>query len=166
MDGAHTAESMSVCSKWFAHKTISNEEHLKVLIFNTTGKRNSRQLLEILSQSNHFDLVCFVPNISTINDLGESLITADRVDIQSVHFKYDDQLERPRYHLELWHSLFLDLKVERSNALVCPTVLDCFYHLQDYAKGVIALDILVTGSLHLLGATILSLNQLSSGTPN
>ena len=64
LDGAHTPESVAACAEWFlsqmdtSHKSVlplrncyiqspfpSRQDTLRVLLFNTTGKRDTRTLL-------------------------------------------------------------------------------------------------------------------------
>lgn len=62
LDGAHTTESIQICTQWFIQQT-KNSPHKKALIFNTTGNRDSTKLLLELYKSN-FNIVIFVPNVA------------------------------------------------------------------------------------------------------
>jgi folylpolyglutamate synthase len=63
LDGAHTIDSMKICSEWFAKQVVNgNQEQLNVLVFNVTGDRDSELILQQL-HSIKFDLVCFSTNI-------------------------------------------------------------------------------------------------------
>lgn len=62
IDGAHTVESIKLCAEWFMQKT-DNSTAENILIFNTTGDRNSESFLSILEQC-RFSKVMFVPNLA------------------------------------------------------------------------------------------------------
>lgn len=64
LDGAHTLDSMQVCSDWFRSNTRNNE---KVLIFNVTGERQPNSLLELL-QNCRFSTAIFIPNVGDDHD--------------------------------------------------------------------------------------------------
>lgn len=63
LDGAHTVESIEICSKWF--QTCQRKSNPKILIFNATGDRDTRKLLTILAKHTDFDRVFFAPNIAS-----------------------------------------------------------------------------------------------------
>ena len=131
---------------------FSSSGHSKVLIFNTTGDRDSKKLLNILREQNHFEQVCFVPNISTTE-------SAQRSDNYSVHLS--QQLQKARMHNENWQSL-CQAAGQPGNSQVFESVLDSFKYLQRTLckeGGLQQLDVLITGSLHLIGATVLALNE-------
>lgn len=60
IDGAHTVDSMAIASEWFASCIESGS--LNVLLFNLTGDRDAKQILEEL-HAVPFDLVCFSTNL-------------------------------------------------------------------------------------------------------
>jgi folylpolyglutamate synthase len=71
LDGAHTMESLDVCTEWFkdvAMKNDSNNGVSRILIFNCTNGRDGPLLLGNLSRlqkaSNAFDHVVFTSNIT------------------------------------------------------------------------------------------------------
>lgn len=65
LDGAHTAESMDFCIKWYKEcvkKLEINKGNIyKILLFNCTGERKAETLLTPLINQ-QFDLVVFSPN--------------------------------------------------------------------------------------------------------
>lgn len=159
LDGAHTVESMEVCGKWFASVTESNSKP-KILIFNTTGNRDSRELLKILRNYIQFNMVCFVPNIASISG-------TQNEDTQSKLYTQVEQLKRVQMHSKNWEELCRESGEETNGGSggvkTYPCVLACFQNIhQIYADKTQDLDILVTGSIHLLGATILSLNEFGN----
>lgn len=70
LDGAHTTESMNICAKWYKDKTKLSKNK-KVLLYNSTGDRNSQDFFRYLVGI-QFDMVLFVPNISKNETSGES----------------------------------------------------------------------------------------------
>ncbi|XP_019895571.2 putative folylpolyglutamate synthase [Musca domestica] len=157
LDGAHTVESMQVCGNWFAQVS---RRRPKILIFNTTGDRDSKNLLRILRNYTHFDMVCFVPNIATS--------AQNTQDTKSVLHSHVEQLKRAQMHLRNWQELCEDIRRSPSEemeaktkqqAKTYTTVMSCFQSIREnYPQQ--QLDVLVTGSIHLIGAVILTLNEL------
>lgn len=71
LDGAHTMESLGVCTEWFkdvAMKKDNSNNVSRVLVFNCTNGRDGPLLLGNLSQlqlsSNAFDHVVFTANVT------------------------------------------------------------------------------------------------------
>ncbi|KAI8116805.1 hypothetical protein FF38_05668 [Lucilia cuprina] len=151
LDGAHTVESMQVCGQWFSQVTTDSTIP-KILLFNTTGDRDSEKLLTILRNFITFDLVCFVPNIA-------SLSKDKNQDNKSILYSYTEQLKRAQMHATNWEQMCLEDK-ENNTGKVFPTIVESFQHIRQIYNKSEELNILVTGSIHLIGATILSLNEL------
>lgn len=63
LDGAHTKDSMEICTKWFADQIKTSKNSINVLVFNLTGDRDSAAILSTL-HSMTFHYVCFATNIS------------------------------------------------------------------------------------------------------
>lgn len=143
---------MQVCGNWFQQVTAAQQQIPKILIFNTTGDRDSKKLLTILRSFASFDLVCFVPNISSAE-------SSNSHDTTSILHTQVEQLKRCQMHSSNWQQLCLE-NDENNTAQVFPSIMQSFQHIrQRYDKNQ-ELNILVTGSIHLIGATILSLNEL------
>ncbi|KAF8852836.1 FolC bifunctional protein [Acephala macrosclerotiorum] len=66
LDGAHTADSIVIASKWFYDEVVDKPEP-RVLIFNQQGHRESMELMEDLFNSTQgrlkFDHVIFCPSV-------------------------------------------------------------------------------------------------------
>lgn len=62
LDGAHTKESMEICTNWFQNQIEKTKDAIKVLVFNVTGDRDSAAILSSL-HSMKFHYVCFTTNI-------------------------------------------------------------------------------------------------------
>lgn len=60
LDGAHTEDSMQVCSDWFISKT-DQDNRKRVLIFNVIGQRDPGKLLRKLLKCD-FDIAIFTTN--------------------------------------------------------------------------------------------------------
>ncbi|KAF1799047.1 Mur ligase [Mucor lusitanicus] len=69
LDGAHTIESLQVCAEWFKNtiSKSSNDDHIRVLVFNCTHGRDSSHLLQVIANIQpqvQFDHVIFTTNIT------------------------------------------------------------------------------------------------------
>ncbi|XP_055846172.1 folylpolyglutamate synthase, mitochondrial [Episyrphus balteatus] len=149
LDGAHTPESMKICGDWFKSVTTESENIPKILIFNATGERDSKALLTILSQRAKFDFACFVPNVPfTLKAVG---------DIQSA-YGHQDQIQRAEMHARNWRYLTSNGISQQGESRLFETILEAFLFLKETFENR-NIEILVTGSIHLLGATILALEE-------
>ncbi|XP_071371741.1 folylpolyglutamate synthase, mitochondrial-like [Centroberyx affinis] len=67
LDGAHTTASMQACVRWFMQETLQGNQTrgpgVKILLFNTTGERDSAALLKLLVPC-QFDYAVFCPNVT------------------------------------------------------------------------------------------------------
>lgn len=156
LDGAHTVESMELCAKWF--QSCQRKENPKVLIFNATGDRDTHKLLEILGKSVNFDRVFFTPNTASMN--------STNVDSLNMNFPKDEQLKRCEQNCQLWHELQTrrngtsNGKIATAQALAAVgLVLEQIDN--NFAASHQDCDILVTGSLHLIGAALTALDMES-----
>lgn len=143
IDGAHTVESMINCISWF--QKSSRKTSRKILIFNISGNRNSLELLTLLKPLD-FDRAYFAPNcagIFSVEDL--NLINYELIDEQKI---------KCEKHCEFWGE----------DSVLKNNVAEVLFDIKRYALSQMATDnkveILVTGSLHLVGAlfTILDPN--------
>lgn len=65
IDGAHTADSLKLCVDWFNNQTKTSHRK-KVLIFNSTGDRDSHEMLKMIFDNvSSFDEAVFSPNIAS-----------------------------------------------------------------------------------------------------
>ena len=163
LDGAHTEESMVSCHQWFSQQAGSSHSSgfSKVLIFNTTGDREVRALLSPLA-SLELDLVVFCTNISR---------QSSSVDQQNFNTNYQIQLARCETHSEVWRELnstvpcltvpcydeaLLSLTAGRLEELQADSrpSLPLPLSIPTSVSRAETLQILVTGSLHLVGAVL------------
>ncbi|XP_071820478.1 folylpolyglutamate synthase, mitochondrial-like isoform X2 [Apostichopus japonicus] len=151
IDGAHTIRSIEACRRWFLDETFKERQNLgdnvaKILVFNSTGKRDSIALLKPLMECK-FDGVVFCPNVVSEHDGKNSPAAVP--------------------------SLFSDIPAQ---TVAVPSITDALQwaacakdpHLsspsREYstpAEAAIAADhiqVLVTGSIHLVGGVIKVLN--------
>ncbi|KAJ8985656.1 hypothetical protein NQ317_015152, partial [Molorchus minor] len=146
LDGAHTIESMEICLKWFKEKT-SNSNRNRVLIFNLTGERNPEVFFKQLSKAK-FDIVIFVPNVGSDKD------SADTVD----HIlPTDQQLRRCEAYSKKWSQMQSNGKTETIK------LFPSFSRAVNFIQNQGMCDILVTGSIHLIGAALSVLNPTLNG---
>ncbi|XP_054727706.1 folylpolyglutamate synthase, mitochondrial [Anastrepha obliqua] len=143
IDGAHTVESIRVCCDWFKRVT-EKSTNPRILIFNTTGERDSRRLLEVLYASNEFAIACFAPNISS---------GASNHNDNTTVYSITEQLKRARLHSSIWYQFCMESE-EADTSKTFGSILDCLQHLRAVYGTQQPVDVLVTGSLHLIGATM------------
>eukprot|EP00092_Neocalanus_flemingeri_P039637 GFUD01043167.1.p1 GENE.GFUD01043167.1~~GFUD01043167.1.p1 ORF type:complete len:537 (+),score=171.68 GFUD01043167.1:268-1878(+) len=171
LDGAHTEESMMACVEWFSKASMVDKmiKVYRVLVFNTTGDRDVRTLLEPLAEL-ELDLVIFCTNISR---------HTDSVDQQNFTTNDQMQLDRCQTHLTAWTRLQTDITVKHHQHLAVPgLVIPCindallwgsggrdivlppsYYNTPPHSAPSALqqsdlVQLLVTGSLHLVGGVI------------
>lgn len=137
LDGAHTIESIINCVSWF--KRVSQGSSDKFLIFNTSGNRNSLELLKLLKPLN-FDRVYFAPNyagVTSVEDLSNCLLI-------------EEQKKKCKKHCEWWGE----------SSVLKNSIVEVLYDIKRYRHVSSRMDncdkaeILVTGSLHMIGAVL------------
>ncbi|CAB3376731.1 Hypothetical predicted protein [Cloeon dipterum] len=146
MDGAHTTDSIKNCLSWF--KQASNRGSPKrVLLFNSTGERDPTNLLRPLYDSQLFSKVIFCPNIasSCTADQSNFMVTAEQ------------QLKRTAAHLAAWKAI--ENEPKSCSVHTFPYVSDALNFVKELS-AVEEMQVLVTGSLHLVGC-VLGLLDLS-----
>lgn len=122
----------------------------RVLIFNTTGERDSRRLLEVLYSTIDFDTVYFAPNIAS---------GASNHNDNTTVFGITEQLKRARLHASIWCQLCLESD-EKDTSKTFGSIHDCFQDVRIVYGLEQPVDVLVTGSLHLIGATMAAFKYL------
>lgn len=134
IDGAHTLESINNCATWFKN-SIQNESGNRYLIFNTTGYRNSELLMTKL-QKLKFLKAFFSPNISGIKNTREN---------NSQQITEEMEL-KCKNNCTFWgeNGIFVENVKRAINEILI------FENQQGETKP----KVLVTGSLHLVGALL------------
>ncbi|XP_066588218.1 folylpolyglutamate synthase, mitochondrial-like [Prorops nasuta] len=140
LDGAHTLESIEGCIAWFGNVPL-DRANKKYLIFNITGNRNSACFLSLFKLLN-FQRAYFVPNIAGVS-------TIDAI-TNSAHAS-DSDILKCKQHCVIWgnNAVFANNIVEILESLKEECVIETKQKPQ----------ILVTGSLHLVGAVLTVLDK-------
>jgi len=183
LDGAHTEESIQACRSWFslASKVAikkPTDKIFKVMMFNTSGDRDPRVLLQPFINSD-LDLVIFCTNMSGING------TADQQNFTTTE---KIQLSRCENHLHVWTKLQNsstptlrllngDTKLPPPVCVPCliipsisealnwitqgtdPSLAQSFQTISDHPlpqdlETADQVQVLITGSLHLVGGAL------------
>ncbi|XP_061406294.1 folylpolyglutamate synthase, mitochondrial isoform X1 [Lethenteron reissneri] len=182
LDGAHTVQSVEACVKWF-QKSVLEEEGttrdrvVRVLLFNMTGDRDSATILGLL-QACQFDCAVFCPNITNISpdssDQVNYTVTPERVMAQCAENQTAwDQLCRnsttPSRAAALWDPdrgdaaapvpRPLSLATSRNSAMPSSAVFPCISEAlrwigSEWEPELLRVQVLITGSLHLVGGAL------------
>ncbi|XP_055742442.1 folylpolyglutamate synthase, mitochondrial-like isoform X2 [Salvelinus fontinalis] len=102
LDGAHTTGSMQACVHWFSQEIQQEESSkkgpvIRVLLFNTTGERDSAAMLKLLEPC-QFDFAVFCPNIT-------ETITENNADQQNFNVSVENMLTHCLDNQISWQSL-------------------------------------------------------------
>jgi folylpolyglutamate synthase len=158
IDGGHTLESIEVAGRWFVDTvstpslSVADTTTTRVLIFNqqtrdasNLAKRLHSTLASALNDPHPFKNAIFCPNI-TYKDAGYK---ADLVSINTN--KHDiDSLKVQRELANTWDRIDPDSEVH-----VVGTIEEAIKRARELAESVDgAVDVMVTGSLHLVGGLI------------
>lgn len=140
IDGAHTMESMEYCVSWF-QKSTKGINGKKFLIFNATGDRDPEKLLNLLKPLN-FDKCLFTPNIAGIINI---------VDQENFTIGNVEQKKRCQKHLDIWQTngIIVD-NVNEAFQLIGKIIFQHEGNMKNQEKA----QVLITGSLHLVGAAL------------
>ncbi|XP_060527123.1 folylpolyglutamate synthase, mitochondrial [Cylas formicarius] len=145
LDGAHTTQSVEVCAQWFVSNVSKSNSNNRVLVFNVTGERKPDDLMKLLLKCG-FATALFIPNVGDDNDNDDNkdeILTVKR------------QLEKSEINRSIW--LGLD---GSADARAFPSFAKAIAHLNSQNKE---FDVLVTGSIHLIGAAMSLLDPTLGG---
>ncbi|XP_012287873.1 folylpolyglutamate synthase, mitochondrial-like [Orussus abietinus] len=151
LDGAHTIESIAICCLWFKNATCHTYGK-RFLIFNLTGDRDAVCLLRSLKTLN-FDRTYFVPNIAGSNST---------IDQENYSVPVEQQIIKCHKYCEIWGP----------NSIVMNNVSEALNHAKEESRlehnftPEYKTQVLVTGSLHLIGATLACLDPNLTMTTN
>uniref|UniRef100_A0A4W6G5P4 Folylpolyglutamate synthase n=1 Tax=Lates calcarifer TaxID=8187 RepID=A0A4W6G5P4_LATCA len=173
LDGAHTTASMQACVCWFRQEMLQREETqgpvLKILLFNTTGERDSAALLRLLVPC-HFDYALFCPNITEtpINNTGDSTVCVQHMLAHCRENQSSWQSLNPTETIHHHHHHLVTSSV--SHSLVFPCILSALQWISQGEQPALTpsgslgftdrlseaghISVLVTGSLHLVGGVL------------
>jgi len=165
---SHTEESLAACASWY-RALPAPENTFRILLFNTTGERDLKELLEQMALL-PLDQVAFCTNLS---------LGTDKKDQQNFTTTNTAQLERCQQHLEVWRAM------EQSSlapAVCIPCINDALLWLAGGRDPVLngtflgpdlpeslqeanLIQVLVTGSLHLVGGVLACLKPRGLDQP-
>ncbi|KAK0159708.1 hypothetical protein PV327_010795 [Microctonus hyperodae] len=139
LDGAHTIESIEGCIEWFINQT-NNSKRKRILMFNVMGNRDARIFLNVLKPLN-FHSAFFVPNVSGIGD---------NLDQDNKLHPATEQINGCEINCNYWDD----------NGIYAPSVNQALklinekYQLYNGINDDCKIELLITGSLHLVGAAL------------
>ncbi|KAH6609243.1 hypothetical protein Trco_002589 [Trichoderma cornu-damae] len=153
LDGAHTADSLRMSSKWFASE-ITGRTGPRVMIFNQQGRIEAIDFLQPIcnalkrsSDAPAFDHVVFCTNVTYSQTGYKRDFVNNTIDPAEI-----DKLTVQRSFAERWSSIDPKAKV-----VVLPTIEDALNHARGVAEGLAegeSVQAYVTGSLHLVGGAL------------
>lgn len=152
IDGAHTRKSMDNCIGWFQSKSIdSDDKIMRILMVNIIGDRDREDILYPLVTYQKFDYVLFAPN--TIEPIQLNQSDSD------LFAKMN--LENVQRNMDAWSNLKIDNVPSEQKVYKFDYVSQCLnfvdqLHSNNSGK---VIHVLVTGSLHFVGATLSALNR-------
>lgn len=152
IDGAHTADSLKVATKWFADECATRKGP-KVMIFNQQGREEAVDFLEGMIKTleaegqGSFEHVVFCSNVT---------YAATGYKRDFVNHQYDpaavEKLTAQRLFAQKWSSLDPSAKV-----LVLPTIEEAINYARDLGNNVgetQTVQAFITGSIHLVGGAL------------
>ncbi|KAL5209782.1 hypothetical protein ABZP36_005405 [Zizania latifolia] len=168
LDGAHSPESMDICVRWFSHVTKDDRRvpssmvqsqscgnSQKILLFNCMSVRDPLRLLPHLVDTStqngvHFDLALFVPNQSQYNKLGSN--SSAPAEPEKIDLSWQLSLQR------VWEKLLHgDKGMSDTNSSETSQVFESLPLAVEWLRTKArqnrstSFQVLVTGSLHLVG---------------
>ncbi|CAG9989852.1 unnamed protein product [Clonostachys byssicola] len=153
LDGAHTADSLTLASKWFANET-SGQVGPRVLVFNQLGRIEAIDFLNLIFAANKqengppFSHVIFCTNITHAQTGYKRDFVNNQYDTKEI-----ESLTVQRRFAERWSSLDPDVSV-----VVLPTIEQALAHVRELRVARPNRDekiqAFVTGSLHLVGGAL------------
>lgn len=149
LDGAHTSESLNACIAWF--KNVVPKDGKRVLVFNCSFDRNPEKLLGPLRDFS-FDFACFCPNQAYI-------VKAPHSDTANFMVPPNTDLENQKSIQRIWNQNDDNLS---TNSKIFPAMKETLDFLKTFkaesGQGQ-PISVLITGSLHLVGAALINLNH-------
>lgn len=154
LDGAHTEESVACCGTWWKNLIQSprsiNPSSKKALIFNCTSGRNGELLLKTLLnclkedpvKSFSFDKVIISSNTTYSNGLFKGDLTCVAT--------YPDEARRMKVQEEI-ASAWKSLTGQADDVIITQSIEGAVNQIRTIDEPV---DVLVTGSLHLVGGVL------------
>ncbi|TKR73054.1 hypothetical protein L596_020410 [Steinernema carpocapsae] len=147
LDGAHTPISLQCCVEWFlkererVNKLCSDKRPLRLLLFQCTADRNPETLLPLLKKCD-FDYALFTTTkLHSVLD--------KRSDNTNLNSSDEGQMKKIETNKKIWSGM----KGEDS-VMTFPCIEDALTKIDELSSENKKIEILVTGSLHLVGGVI------------
>ena len=161
LDGAHTADSCKACANWMEGIFQSEDSDAastkpsphRTLVFNCSGGRDSRPLLEPLADlcvAHQIELALFTPNFRS-----KTVASAD-----NTNYTMDsaEQLEESKRCQTMWLALLKERRLEGTCRTAAYGCLDeCMERVESLPSETSPPEpqtVLITGSLHLVGGVL------------
>ncbi|KJH51814.1 protein FolC [Dictyocaulus viviparus] len=139
LDGAHTPKSIEMCSNWYGDVLENDSTRKRVLMFQCTADRNPSTLLPYLTKHS-FDYAVFCPtSLKVSSDMKSDLINLNQCEA--------DQGNRCNQCAQTWK----EIGSGKPFVFDCITTTIQWIEQQSHLEN---LDVLVTGSLHLVGGVL------------
>lgn len=168
LDGAHSSESMEMCARWFAHATNSDgiqpdpseqphtdRDSRKFLLFNCMTVRDPQRLLPRLldtcaQNGLHFEHALFVPNQSQYNKLGS--LASPPSEREQIDLSWQLSLQKVWGNLPHHNKGLNDVNSSGATSVFesLPLAIKWLRETAQQNQS-IQFQVLVTGSLHLVG---------------
>lgn len=143
-----------------------DRSHKRFLLFNITGDRNANNMLDLINKEIQFECALFTPNISSLcsaakgNEYLLHFLILNKILSNNFNLKFFldnmykfSQPNRSKENAKYWFSLSIHNK---SKSFSC--INEAFKYLDDTYKNE-QISILVTGSLHLVGEVLRSIQE-------
>ncbi|EAU84902.2 tetrahydrofolylpolyglutamate synthase [Coprinopsis cinerea okayama7 len=168
LDGAHTVESLRCCFRWFVTPGVAlstraeEKKPLRVLVFNCTNGRSGESFLGIALKTINERLQELNTRLKA-DDFFDRVIFCTNVTYADGHFKGDlttiaipegdlETLKTQRQLKEAWSAHLPNFPT--SDILVLPSIEHAVRHIDSLHDGGRPVQVLVSGSLHLIGGMI------------
>lgn len=168
LDGAHTRKSMENCLEWYRVASSSDLSAVKVLLINIIGDRDRKAILMPLAQYGAFETVIFSTNRIKKPSCQSELNMDVFLNTQVSNKNSDKSCETLENNFKTWKCLHSELGTNPAKCLVIPHTEDSLRRISEMSANNIdkIYHVLVTGSLHFVGATLQTLNLVISDSFN
>lgn len=147
LDGAHTLESVVACLAWF--QETSRRTAVKCLMFFVTGTRDVESLARPFVEEGGFDLIVICPNVVDSRAAIMDNVTVN-VDEKDLEVKCEEI-----------RGTFRRMAGQGTRVEASGSVSDALRLIEGVSGGE-ETDVLITGSLYLVGTALIALNQCRS----
>lgn len=152
LDGAHTLESIEACLEWY--EETCRADGYKCLIFYVTGTRDVESLAKPILDRDNFDLIIICPNVVSSKARIMDNVTAN-MSTKDVEDKCQDI---GNTFQKLIEGKAKDERKKTTRIEVSSSVCDALELIDSVEGGVKRKDVLITGSLYLVGNALIALS--------